>query len=143
MKHRVCCIGRPGGWAKEAGDEFAKRIGRFGTLDCVFVKEGAHAEREMLEQREGWWSICLDAKGEALSTEGWRKEWERLERAGRTKLVWLIGGAEGHSEKVQSSCDEIRSMGPQTLSHDLAWVVLLEQIYRLESWRAGHPYHRA
>ena len=116
MKHRVCCIGRPGGWAKEAGDEFAKRISRFGTLDCVFVKEGAHAEREMLE---------------------------KLERAGRTKLVWLIGGAEGHSEKVQSSCDAIRSMGPQTLSHDLAWVVLLEQIYRLESWRAGHPYHRA
>ena len=71
------------------------------------------------------------------------RKWERLERAGRTKLVWLIGGAEGHSEKVQSSCDAIRSMGPQTLSHDLAWVVLLEQIYRLESWRAGHPYHRA
>jgi 23S rRNA (pseudouridine1915-N3)-methyltransferase len=34
------------------------------------------------------------------------------------------------------------SLGPQTLSHDLALVVLLEQIYRVESWRAGHPYHR-
>jgi 23S rRNA (pseudouridine1915-N3)-methyltransferase len=97
----------------------------------------------MIEQSKGWWSICMDPSGEALSTEGWRKEWEKLERAGRTKLVWLIGGADGHSKEMQASCDSIRSMGPQTLSHDLAWVVLLEQIYRLESLRAGHPYHRA
>jgi 23S rRNA (pseudouridine1915-N3)-methyltransferase len=54
----------------------------------------------------------------------------------------MIGGADGFSEGFRKSCDSVRSLGPQTLSHDLARVVLVEQIYRLESWRAGHPYHR-
>ena len=72
----------------------------------------------------------------------WKKEWEKLERGGRTGLAWMIGGADGFSENFRKSCDSVRSLGPQTLSHDLARVVLVEQIYRLESWRAGHPYHR-
>ena len=44
--------------------------------------------------------------------------------------------------KFSGQCGLVLSLGPQTLSHDLALVVLLEQIYRVESWRAGHPYHR-
>ena len=143
MKHRVCCVGRPGGWAKEAGEEYSKRIGRFGELECIHLRESPNVERQLMEKGEGWWKICLDPKGGSLSTEEWRKEWEKWERLGRTKLAWMIGGADGHSEEFRRGCDVVRSLGPQTLSHDLAWVVLLEQIYRVESWRAGHPYHRA
>ncbi len=143
MIHRVCSVGRPVGWGKEAGEEFGKRITRFAKLECHFHTEGAKSEKEMLEKGRGWWSICLDPKGQALSTEEWRKEWEKLERAGRTGLAWMLGGADGFSDHFRKNCDSIRSLGPQTLSHDLARVVLLEQIYRLESWRAGHPYHRA
>ena len=143
MKHRVCCVGRPGGWAKEAGEEYSKRTCRFGELECIHLRETPNVERQLMEKGEGWWKICLDPKGVGLSTEEWRKEWEKWERLGKTKLAWMIGGADGHSEEFRSGCDVVRSLGPQTLSHDLAWVVLLEQIYRVESWRAGHPYHRA
>lgn len=88
-------------------------------------------------------AVCLDETGTGQSTAQWVKDWEKWERAGRTRLAWIIGGADGHSPALRGACDVVRSLGPQTLSHDLALVVLLEQIYRLESWRAGHPYHRA
>ena len=143
MKHRVCLVGRPSGWAKEAGAEFQKRIGRYAQIECVHLREEAKVEDEMLNQCEkGWWSICLDPQGKSHTTEEWRSEWEKWERAGHTRLVWMIGGADGFSEQFRTRCNSVRSMGPQTLSHDLALVVLMEQIYRLESWRAGHPYHR-
>ena len=142
MIHRIYSVGRPSGWGKEAGDEYCERISRFAKVECHFFKEGAMAEKEMLEKSQGWWSICLDPSGVGLSTEDWKKEWEKLERGGRTGLTWMIGGADGFSDNFRKSCESVRSLGPQTLSHDLARVVLLEQVYRLESWRAGHPYHR-
>jgi len=142
LKHRVCTVGRPGGWAGEAVTEYLKRIQGFAPLEMVQVKESPKKEKELKEKTLDWWSVCLDEKGESRSTEDWRKDWEKWERAGRTRIAWIIGGADGHSVPFREGCDAIRSLGPQTLSHDLALVVLLEQIYRLESWRAGHPYHR-
>lgn len=143
MKHRVCVVGRPAGWARVASEEYTKRINGFSPLELVVFREGKSAEAEMMEKGKGWWKVCLDPLGAARSTKDWREEWEKGERVGRTKVAWMIGGADGHSESFRESCDVVRSLGPQTLSHDLALVVLLEQIYRLESWRAGHPYHRA
>ena len=56
MKHRVCCVGRPGGWAKVAGEEYSKRIGRFGELECIHFREGPNVEKQMIEKGEGWGS---------------------------------------------------------------------------------------
>lgn len=143
MKHRVCTVGRPGGWAAEAVTEYLKRIQRFASVELLPVAEGPRKEREMQEKTMDCWRVCLDETGTGQSTAQWVKDWEKWERAGRTRLAWIIGGADGHSPALRGACDVVRSLGPQTLSHDLALVVLLEQIYRLESWRAGHPYHRA
>lgn len=142
MKHRICTLGKPRGWAGEACQEFTKRISGFGGIEIFHIEEGKKSEEEMLSKGKGWWMVCLDPLGKAGSTEEWRREWEEGEKSGRTRIAWMIGGADGHSDFFRKSCDGTRSLGPQTLSHDLALVVLLEQIYRLESWRAGHPYHR-
>ena len=139
----MCTVGRPGGWAREASGEYLKRLQRYAGVECWHVAEGTKQESELEEKTRDWWKVCLDETGDARSTEQWRKDWESWERAGRTKVAWIIGGADGHSPGFRKRCDVVRSLGPQTLSHDLALVVLLEQIYRLESWRAGHPYHRA
>lgn len=135
-------MGRTGGWAGEAAAEYEKRIRGFSFIEMVQVKEGSKKEEDLNRKSVDWWRVCLDEKGESRSTEGWRGDWEKWERAGKTKVAWMIGGADGHSEEFRRECDAVRSLGPQTLSHDLALVVLMEQIYRVESWRAGHPYHR-
>ncbi len=142
MKHRVITVGRPAGWARTAAEEFAKRIGGFSEIELLHVKEGPRQAKELCEKSEGWGRVALDEKGTALSTTGWRKEFDQWERMGRGKTAWILGGADGHGDEFRKSCVQILSLGPQTLSHDLALVVLLEQIYRVESWRAGHPYHR-
>ena len=142
VKHRVITVGRPAGWAKSAAEEFVKRIGGFAEIEWVHVKEGAKQEKELLEKSEGWQRVALDEKGSARSTVDWRKEFDQWERTGKAKTAWILGGADGHGESFLRHCSQKAALGPQTLSHDLALVVLLEQIYRVESWRAGHPYHR-
>lgn len=143
MKHRICSVGRTRGWAGEAVQEFEKRIQGYGGIELCWVEDGKRTEEKLLEKGRGWWRVCLDPQGQGGSTGEWRREWEDWEKIGRTKIAWMIGGADGHSESLRKRCDVVRSLGGLTLSHDLALVVLLEQIYRLESWRAGHPYHRA
>ena len=142
MKHRVITVGRPSGWAKSAAEEFVKRIGGFSEIELAHVKEGAKQEKEILEKSEGWQRVALDERGKAQSTADWRREFDRWERGSGAKTAWILGGADGHGEGFRQQCAEVKSLGPQTLSHDLALVTLLEQIYRVESWRAGHPYHR-
>ena len=142
MKHRVITVGKPSGWARAAAEEFAKRIGGFSGVELLHVKEGSKQEKELLEKSEGWHRVALDEKGKAAGTVDWKREFEGWEQTGKAKTAWLLGGADGHGESLRSRCGAVWSLGPQTLSHDLALVVLLEQIYRVESWRAGHPYHR-
>jgi len=142
VKHRVITVGRPSGWAKSAAEEFVKRIGGFGEVELVHVKEGAKQEKELLEKSEGWQRVALDKQGSARSTAEWKREFDQWERTGKAKTAWILGGADGHGESFLRQCSQKVALGPQTLSHDLALVVLLEQIYRVESWRAGHPYHR-
>jgi 23S rRNA (pseudouridine1915-N3)-methyltransferase len=142
VKHRVITVGRPSGWAKSAAEEFLKRIRGFSEVEHVQVKEGSKQEKDLLEKSEGWQRVVLDETGVSRSTAEWRKEFDQWERTGKAKTAWMLGGADGHGESFRRQCDATLSLGPQTLSHDLALVVLLEQIYRVESWRAGHPYHR-
>ena len=142
MKHRVITVGKPSGWARTAAEEFTKRIGGFSGVELLHVKEGSKQEKELLAKSEGWHRVALDEKGKALATAGWKREFARWEQEGKTKTAWILGGADGHGADFRSQCGDVWSLGPQTLSHDLALVVLLEQIYRVESWRAGHPYHR-
>ena len=142
MKHRVITVGRPSGWAKMAAEEFAKRIGGFMEIELLHIKEGTKQETELLEKTEGWHRVALDERGRSAGTADWKKEFEKWERGGKAKTAWILGGADGHGGGFRKQCGDVWSLGPQTLTHDLALVVLLEQIYRVESWRAGHPYHR-
>jgi 23S rRNA (pseudouridine1915-N3)-methyltransferase len=142
VKHRVITVGRPAGWARSAVEEFARRIGGFAEFELVHVKEGVKQEKELWEKSEGWHRVALDERGKAVVTADWKKQFEQWEQTGKAKTAWILGGADGHGEGFRTKCGVVWSLGPQTLSHDLALVVLLEQIYRVESWRAGHPYHR-
>ncbi len=62
---------------------------------------------------------------------------------GEVKTVaFLIGAADGHTQELRDTCDMVLSLSTLTMQHELALIVLLEQLYRLACIKSGSPYHR-
>ncbi|MFQ3670030.1 MAG: 23S rRNA (pseudouridine(1915)-N(3))-methyltransferase RlmH, partial [Verrucomicrobiia bacterium] len=96
----------------------------------------------LLAVSEGAVRVALDPGGWMGRTEEWVDRWEEWEGSGVKRVAFLVGGAEGHAQGVRVACERW-SLGPITLQHELALVVLLEQLYRVQTIRRGEPYHRA
>jgi 23S rRNA (pseudouridine1915-N3)-methyltransferase len=84
---------------------------------------------------------CLDETGKALPTREWAKNLEDLGTRGSGELVLVIGGSLGLGDTILTRAHRKISLGPQTLSHELARLILTEQLYRALSYLSGHPYH--
>ena len=84
----------------------------------------------------------MDERGEAWDTGRLREEIDRWEMAGTGRVAVLIGGAGGHPEAVRAGCDVVLALSAMTLQHELALVVVLEQVYRVYTMKRGEPYHR-
>lgn len=87
--------------------------------------------------------VCLDPGGEALSSEAFARLLAKFRDEGQEGIAFVIGGADGLSKEAPVSAAKVLSLGPMTLPHGLARIVLAEQIYRAATILAGHPYHRA
>jgi 23S rRNA (pseudouridine1915-N3)-methyltransferase len=87
--------------------------------------------------------ISLDPHGEALSSEAFAGLLAKLRDGGVEGVAFVIGGADGLSAEVSAKSAKKISLGPLTLTHGLARIVLAEQIYRAATILTGHPYHRA
>lgn len=84
----------------------------------------------------------LDGGGKALSSEAFASLIGRWRDGGTRTGVFLIGGPDGHGPEALARATIRLSLGPMTLTHGLARVVLAEQLYRAATILAGHPYHR-
>lgn len=136
MRLRVVAVGKPRlTYAQLGVEEYAGRIRRYAPLEVHFVKEA----RELLPRAEGHRKVVLDERGRLFTTEALLRFLEGWEGE---RVAFLVGGAEGHPEAVRREADLLLSLSPLTLQHELALLVLLEQLYRLLTLRAGHPYHR-
>jgi 23S rRNA (pseudouridine1915-N3)-methyltransferase len=87
--------------------------------------------------------VLLDERGKQMTSETFAKWLGRERDEGRQLIVFAIGPADGWSEDSRKRATERLSLGPMTLAHELARVVLCEQVYRALTILAGHPYHRA
>jgi len=87
--------------------------------------------------------ICLDPGGDRFGSEEFAKGLAKFRDDGAQGLAFLIGGADGLGLAALFKADLVLSLGPMTLPHGLARIVLAEQIYRAATILAGHPYHRA
>ena len=85
--------------------------------------------------------ILLDSRGKQLSSEELAERLRRLRDEGSQRLVLAIGPADGWSVEALKRADLVLSLGRMTLPHQLARVVLAEQVYRAFTILAGHPYH--
>lgn len=86
--------------------------------------------------------IVLDERGENIKSQELAKRIENWQNNGCSEICFLIGGADGHLQSTRDKADLLLSFGKLTLPHMLMRAVLSEQIYRIQTIIAGHPYHR-
>lgn len=145
MKWSLIAVGKPAlSWAKDGAADYLGRLQRTQRVECVFVRDGSDEQvaKRVLEASDGSLRVLLDERGKLQrSTE--LAAWVRQrELSGCKHVSILIGGANGHAAAVRAAAQESWSLSPFTLQHELALVVLLEQIYRAGSILRGEPYHR-
>lgn len=146
MQVRIIAAGKPAlAYAKSGVEEYLKRLSRFGAYELAIVKAGSREEvsARLLERSENSFRIGLDERGSTMTTRTFAQRMEALELRGDVKSVsFLIGASDGHTEELRTRCDLLISVSPFTLQHELALVILMEQLYRIASLKAGMPYHR-
>ncbi len=146
MHIRLIVAGKPAlAYARLGTEEYLKRLSRFGGYELITVKAGTRDEvsSRLLERSQGCYRIAMDERGEQLSTRAFAGILDSLTMRGDVKTAaFLIGAADGHSETVRSEADLLLTLSPFTLQHELALLVLLEQLYRVAAMKSGSPYHR-
>ncbi|QLA16936.1 23S rRNA (pseudouridine(1915)-N(3))-methyltransferase RlmH [Desulfolutivibrio sulfoxidireducens] len=136
---------------RQAEDHYLEAVNRSIAATRVVVKDaraGRPAERNTAEGRgllerlgPRDFVVVLDGRGKMYDSPGLAARLRVLvEDPGRAPC-FVVGGAYGLADEVLARADEIVSLGPGTLPHELARVVLLEQIYRATAILRGAPYH--
>jgi 23S rRNA (pseudouridine1915-N3)-methyltransferase len=136
---------------RDAIEDYEKRASRYWPLDVIEVRAESARSRSAVEVRrlEGErlldkvasTLIALDERGKSLSSEKFA-QWmvERRERAEDTTFV--IGGAYGLDEVVRKRAAMLLSLSPWTLQHEMARLLLAEQLFRAGTIHRGEPYHK-
>jgi 23S rRNA (pseudouridine1915-N3)-methyltransferase len=123
--------------------EYLKRIGYFAEVEGLALN--GEAQLLKLRERNGGRPGCsltlLDQRGKQVSSEELAGFLENHPNRNPQPLLFAIGGANGFSEQARSLASDIVSLGKITMAHEIARVVLLEQLYRAFSILRGHPYH--
>lgn len=110
-----------------------------GGVDAAREREGSAVLAAVPEQSH---AILLAIEGKERSSEGLARRLDDLALTGKSDLTFIVGGSDGVSDAVRARADEQLSFGPITLPHNLARVVLLEQVYRAFKISRGEPYHK-
>lgn len=156
MKARLIATGeRAPGWVAQGFAEYQKRLSHWLPFELVEVTPGLRGkhrdaqraiedegQRVLAALPKGAHIVALEVTGKQHSSEQLAQRLEHWRGQGRD-LAFLIGGPEGHSPDVLAAAHETWSLGPLTLPHMLARLVVAEQLYRAAAMLANHPYHRA
>lgn len=131
-------------FARDGVAEYARRLRASGGIEITELKAGRRDEESaaLLARSEGLFRVVLDERGEQITSRAFATKLTAWEHGRAKGVAFLIGGADGHSDDLRTAADWRWSLGRLTLQHELALVVLLEQIYRARSINAGAPYHR-
>ncbi|WP_421856412.1 23S rRNA (pseudouridine(1915)-N(3))-methyltransferase RlmH [Oricola sp.] len=86
--------------------------------------------------------VLLDERGKSPSSREFAQTVERFRDDGVGQLVFALGGPDGHAASLRDRANWVVSLGNQTWPHQLARIMLAEQLYRAATILAGHPYHR-
>lgn len=138
---------------QQAVEAYAKRLQRNYGLVASILKDGSSSlsardrsavegERILQALKGNVMPVCLDERGEAMTSVRFAEFLRQSFDAAHTPC-FIIGGAYGLSDAVRERAARLMSLGPMTLPHELARVVLFEQLYRADAIMHGRPYHHA
>ncbi len=142
MKLKLAWIGRTKNPAIQSlRDEYTQRISRYIQVETQeFVSEESLLKWvDKITPRPVF--VALDSRGKQLSSEELAQFVGQHQDRGTQSMLFAIGPADGFSESALKNAQYQLSMGKMTLAHELALVVLTEQIYRAYTILKGHPYH--
>lgn len=143
MKLKVAWVGKTKEEAIQSlTAEYLKRISRYIACESVEVSSEAGLLNSLKKSsRVPPVLVALDSRGKQLSSEELARFIDQHQERGTQELVFAIGPADGWSESARAQAATLLSLGKMTLPHELARVVLLEQVYRAFTILKGHPYH--
>jgi 23S rRNA (pseudouridine1915-N3)-methyltransferase len=121
-------------------EDYADRIRRFAEIEVGELREDSPAALRKIEFAAGATVALLDAGGKAYDSKQFANWLGACRDRGVREVVFLCGAAEGFPEKLARRATVRISLSPMTFSHQLARVMLIEQIYRALTMLAGHPY---
>ena len=134
MRYSVVAVGKARAPYLDDLQHYAKLLSRYARIDVIEVADDEALQRRIPERA---WVCLLDSRGRSYTSEAFAGWLEERRQAGRD-VCFVIGGAFGTGLE---RCDHRLSLGPMTLPHQLARVVLLEQLFRAHKILAGEPYH--
>ena len=159
MKYRIISVGKireP--FYRQGANEYLKRLRLYTTIDLIDgweekVSPSARAkdvERCLRKEGERVLSllgdnellVALDLHGQMMPSEGLARKIEEWNHSGWTRINLLVGGAHGLDAEVKNAAGLLIALSPMTLPHQLAVLVLTEQIYRGFKILRGEPYHK-
>jgi len=139
MRYRIVAVGRMKNAALRAVcDEYLERLRHYTKVEEHEVKDEA---RVLGAVPEGARLVALTRRGDEWSSVQLAEWTERWEMDGRD-VVFAIGGADTLPDEVLRAAERLWSLSQLTLPHEVARVVLYEQLYRAHTIRRGEPYHR-
>lgn len=130
-------------------DEYLQRLSHFVKCETVEIKDSAPHEgkeiegKRILEKLNQTPFVCLlDVTGRKISSPELAKEIEKWQNAGTKEISFVIGGADGIAREVAETAHTVLSLSFLTFTHEMARVVMLEQLYRAFTIIKGFPYQK-
>ena len=145
MRLHIFTVGKPRlGYAKAGVEEYTARLSARGGVEIEIVKAGTREQESeaLLARSEGMFRVVLDERGEQITSRAFAQKVAQWELQRTKAVAFLIGGADGHTDELRRKAGWRWALGTLTLQHELALVVLLEQLYRARCINSGSPYHR-
>lgn len=150
---RLIVVGRPrAAFWRDAAAHYMERLARWRKVTETVVRDADPALPVPLRVAEEGKNIlrvlspedlvvCLDERGASCTSRDFARRLDEMSADATRRPCFVVGGPFGLDEAVRAKARHLVAFGPQTLPHELARVVLLEQLYRAESLLRNTPYH--
>ena len=140
-RSRVLAVGKVRrGWIQEGIDLYRKRLPGLEVIELRDSTPQKEADAIQAALRSDEHLIALMEEGDTLASIPFAR---RLERYGNERLAFVIGGADGLTAELKARASWRLSLSPMTFPHELARLMLIEQLFRAQAILQGSPYHRA